>query len=123
MSDTAEDRQATGTSGPWLTHALFGGILAWMVHLVGMAWSVGRACATGQLWPFHVLTVVTFALAAHALWAGWRVVRADDPSARVRAAHLLGWFAIVLNVFNLVLIVVEWVPVMVIDPCLGGALT
>lgn len=107
-------------SGVAIAYALFGGILAWMAHLIGMAALVGYACDTGELWPMHTITAVTGLMAAHALSVGWRIARADDPSPNIQAAKLLGWLAVVFNVFNVVIIIAEWVPVLYLSPCAGG---
>lgn len=115
--DAVMPDDAKGFHGLVVTHALFGGIMAWMVHLIGIAWMTGRACATGQIWPAHLLTIVTMAITVHALWTGWRIAHPEASSPRVDAMRLLGWLAVVLNVFNVVLIVAEWAPVLVLDPC------
>lgn len=119
---TAGDPDATmaGVSGLRLTYALFGGILAWMAHLIAMAGLNGWVCRTGQLWPMHAVTAATLVATLHVLWVSWRIRRDPTPSPGVRAAQFLGFAGIVINVFNAVMIVAEWVPVLVIHPCSVG---
>lgn len=119
MSSSSTAEPAT-VSGLRLTYALFGGILAWLTHLIGQAALNGWVCRTGQLWPMHVITVVTLAATLHVLLVSWRISRDTSSSPGIAAARLLGFAAIVMNVFNAVLIVAEWVPVLVIHPCSGG---
>lgn len=120
------DRQVSGVT---LAYALFGGILAWLAHLIGIAWMTGRACATGQGWPAHLITAATLAVTLHVLWVSWGITRPDagpdhgsgrNFSSGVGASRTLGWLAVVLNVFNVVLIIAEWTPVLVLDPCAVG---
>lgn len=115
-SDTATAR----VSGLRLTYALFGGIMAWMAHLIAMAGLNGWVCRTGQLWPMHAVTAAMLVATLHVLWVGWQVSRDPTSDPGIRAAHFLGFAAIVINVFNAVLIVAEWVPVLVIHPCSTG---
>lgn len=103
-----------------LVHTLFGGIFAWLVHLIALAGLNGYVCASGQLWPMHVATVVTLVLALHAGWTGWRIAHDPEGSAGTPSASLLGWVGVVLNGFNAGLIVVEWIPVLVIAPCVSA---
>lgn len=111
------------SSGPrvptWqLMVALWTGIGLWMAHLVIQMGLNGWACATGQLWPFHVVTLVTAVPTAGAAWLGWRIARRAEQAPAVAAARFLGWLAVVMNVLSLVLIVAEWLPVLAVDPCL-----
>lgn len=101
-----------------LVVALCTGIGLWMVHLAGQMAVNGWACETGHLWPFHVITVATALPTAGAAWLGWRIAVRPEESAHVAAARFLGWLAVVMNVFSLVLIVAEWLPVLALDPCL-----
>lgn len=117
---TTNDTMAARVSGVTLAYALFGGIMAWMAHLIGIAWMTGRACATGSSLPAHIITVVTLALTLHVLWVSWRIAHPDRTSASIDAARALGWFAVVLNVFNVVLIIGEWTPVLMLSPCAVG---
>lgn len=107
-------------SGIAVSYALFGGIFAWMAHLIGQSALTGYVCETGELWPMHAITVATAAATAHALWVGWRIAKATDPSPNLQAARLLGWLAVFFNIFNIILIVGEWVPVLYLNPCAVG---
>lgn len=119
MSGDTSDTSAR-VSGLRIGYALFAGILAWMVHLIGQSGLTGWVCRTGQLWPMHAITVVTLVAALHALWVGWRIARSAGADPGVVAARFLGYAAVGINVFNAVLIVAEWVPVLVVHPCAGG---
>lgn len=117
---TTEDSRSARVSGMVIGYALFGGILAWMAHLIGVAALNGYVCDSNQLWPMHAITVVTLVGALHPLWVGWKISRNQAASADIQAARFLGWAAIVINVFNAVMIVAEWVPVLFVDPCAVG---
>lgn len=119
-STTEPERRDPRVSGIRLAHALFGGILAWMAHLIGQAGLTGRVCETGQLWPMHAITAATLLVTFHALWTGWRISRDPTDTTHVQAARFLGFAAVVINVFTAVLIVAEWVPVLFIHPCATG---
>lgn len=119
-STTEPPEQEATVSGLWITYALFGGILAWMAHLIAQSGLNGWVCETGQLWPFHAVTVATALMTLHALRVGWRISHPDTSSPQVQAARFLGWMAVVFNVFNLALIAAEWVPVVVVHPCSVG---
>lgn len=120
------DEQATTTptattpSGLTIGYALFGGILAWMAHLVAQAALVGHACRTDSLSTIHLVTAATVAVTLHALWVGWRLTRPRTSSPGAQAARLLGWIAIFLNVSSVAVILAEWVPVLFLDACVGS---
>ena len=120
MSSTSRRDATARVSGIRIGYALFGGILAWMVHLIGQTALNGWVCRSGQLWPMHAITVVTLIGALHPLWVSWKIARDDRDAASVRAARFLGFAGIVINVFNAVMIVAEWVPVVVLHPCSVG---
>lgn len=119
-SATGPAGDAATVSGLRITYALFGGSLAWMTHLIAQSTLTGFACETGRLWPIHAVTVATLLATLHALWVGWSIRRNPDPSRSVQAARFLGFAAVVINVFNVAMIVVEWVPVVFIPPCSVG---
>lgn len=112
--------QGARVSGLRLSYVLFGGIFAWMAHLIGQAALNGWVCRTGQLWPMHAITVATLLAALHVLWLSWRISRDPGVSPHVQAARFLGFAAIVINAFNAAMIVAEWVPVLFIHPCTMG---
>lgn len=121
MTSTPTEADPTArVSGVVVGYALFGGILAWMAHLIGQSALNGWVCRTGQLWPMHAITAVTLAVTLHALWVSWGISRDPASAASIQAARFLGSAALVINVFNAVLIVAEWIPVLVIHPCTGG---
>lgn len=120
------DEQATATpvattpSGLTIGYALFGGILAWMVHLIAQAALVGHACRTDSLFAIHLVTVATVVVTLHAVWVGWRLARPRTSAPGAQAARLLGWLAVFLNVASIAVILAEWVPVFFLDPCVGS---
>lgn len=121
MGDEQATTTSTTTTPPGLTigYALFGGILAWMAHLVAQAALVGHACRTDSLSTIHLATVATVLVTLHALWVGWRLARPRTVSPATQAARLLGWLAVFLNVSSIIVIVAEWAPVFFLDPCVG----
>ena len=120
MSSTSDHDAPPRVSGIRIGYALFGGILAWMVHLIGQTALNGWVCRSGQLWPMHVITAVTLVAVVHALWVSWAIARDDRDAAGVRAAQFLGFAGVVINGFNAVMIVAEWLPVIVLHPCAVG---
>lgn len=119
-STSGPARVAGKVSGLRITYALFGGTLAWMAHLIAQTGLNGWVCELGRLWPMHAVTIVTLMAASHALWVGWTISRSSTSSPNVQAARFLGIAAVVINVFAVVMIVAEWVPVVFIDPCSGA---
>ena len=120
MSPTSQTDPTARVSGIRLGYALFAGILAWMVHLIGQTALNGWVCRSGQLWPMHAITVVTLLATLHVLWVSWKIARDARDAASIQAAHFLGFAAIVINVFNATMIVAEWVPVVTLHPCAVG---
>jgi len=123
MADAIATTPAAGpvpVSGPRLAYALFGGTFAWLVHLIALSALNGWVCATGRLWPMHVVTVVTLAGALHALWISAGIARGSARPTAVRAARFLGFAATTINGFGVVMIVVEWLPVVFVPACAVG---
>jgi len=107
-------------SGLRLAYALFGGTFAWLTHLIALSALNGWVCATGRLWPMHAVTVVTLAGALHALWVSAAIARGSARPADVRAARFLGFAATAINVFGVVMIAAEWLPVVFVPACAVG---
>lgn len=123
MTDATATAPAAGpapVSGPRLAYALFGGTFAWLVHLIALSSLNGWVCATGRLWPMHAVTVVTLAGALHALWVGAGIARGSAHPAGVRATRFLGFAATAINGFAVVMIAVEWLPVVFVPACAVG---
>ena len=120
VTDTNPTDQIKTVGGPRIAYALFGGIFAWLAHLIGQAGLNGVVCETGQLWPMHAITAGTLLLTLHALYVSWTIHRDTTDSPSVQAARFLGWAGLVINSFNAWLIVAEWVPVLFIHPCATG---
>lgn len=119
-STSDPEHPVTRVSGLRLSYVLFGGILAWMTHLIGQSTLNGWVCRTGQLWPMHAITAATLLVTLHVLWLSWQLSRDPDTSSNVQAARFLGFAAVVINVFNATMIVIEWIPVILVHPCATG---
>lgn len=94
---------------------------AWVIHLVTAVVLLNRACETGTRWPVHVVTAVTLVAAIYGLVSAIRLRRSlsgseidPDMAARVRFLAVLG---IYLAALFSVLIVVESIPILVLEPC------
>lgn len=119
MSSNHSTSAARGDTGDGLGasvglwYALSGGVLLWMIHLVGSWLFVPYVCDTGSVWIFHAGTAATFVPTAVGLWLGVRYGREGATS----GITLLGWLAVLVNGANLLLIVAEWTPVFFLDAC------
>lgn len=102
-----------------LSVLLSAGVLLWAVHLVGISTLVPAACEHGVTWAIHVLTAVTAVPTAAALWLSWLLYRGgtDLTGSITGRTHLLAFLAVLFNAINLVLIVFESIPAMVLSPC------
>ena len=93
-------------------YALLGGIGAWTIHLVFFAAYVQFSCNDdGTLWAMHVVTVVTLAMTAAAMWLCWRMLRkadgdeaSDDEGGRAQFIARLG---LMIGALNFALIALE----------------
>jgi hypothetical protein len=118
-SITAEN--ATQYRGPIRrADAVLGGIVWWAMHLGGTYWLIPRTCAIGATWPLHVLTVAMLALIVRAGWSGVQLRRAGhaDPHAPGAIRDVfLGWSGVAFSIFFGAVTLVEWSPVLYLDPC------
>ncbi|MDQ4088868.1 MAG: hypothetical protein M3163_00950 [Actinomycetota bacterium] len=93
-------------------YALLGGIGAWTIHLVFFAAYVQFSCnEDGTLWAMHLVTVVTLAMTAFAMWLCWRMLRtadgdeaSDDEGGRAQFIARLG---LMIGALNFALIALE----------------
>ncbi len=93
-------------------YALLGGIGAWTIHLVFFAAYVQFSCNDdGTLWAMHLVTVVTLAMTAAAMWLCWRMLRkadgdeaSDDEGGRAQFIARLG---LMIGALNFALIALE----------------
>lgn len=107
--------------------ALFGGLTAWTVHLVALAALVAPACSHGLTWVQHAVTVATAAITLASMAAGLRLIPqttgggpAASPSRAapsIERSHILGFLAVIFGAASLLLIILEGVPVLVLDAC------
>lgn len=86
-------------------------VVAWMVHLVGLASFVRLSCEDSRwLWVMHGITALTLAATALALGLSWRLARGDaDTASASEAGHrrFLGQFGLLVAASSALLIVVE----------------
>ena len=93
-------------------YALLGSIGAWTIHLVFFAAYVQFSCnEDGTLWAMHLVTVVTLAMTAAAMWLCWRMLRkadgdeaSDDDGGRAQFIARLG---LMIGALNFALIALE----------------
>jgi hypothetical protein len=101
-------------------YGLLGSIGAWTIHLVFFAAYVRYTCnRSGSLWAMHLITAVTLAMTAVALFLCWKMLRdssegdesADDEGGR---AQFLARLGLLIGVVNFALIVLEEVYLVVL---------
>lgn len=93
-------------------YALLGGIGAWTIHLVFFAAYVQFSCnEDGTLWAMHLVTIVTLAMTAAAMWLCWRMLRkadgdeaSDEEGGRAQFIARLG---LMIGALNFALIALE----------------
>lgn len=100
-------------------YALLGGIGAWTIHLVFFAAYVQFSCnEDGTLWAMHLVTVVTLAMTAAAMWLCWRMLRksdgdeaSDDEGGR---AQFIARMGLMIGALNFALIALEQIYLVVL---------
>lgn len=121
---TLAHRGNSGTLGGivW-THALLGGLIAWIVALVARSTLVSVACGGGALGSatLYLTSALGVAVGVHAtLTARALGRRADAETGDDRAAlRFLATVGTWVNVLAIVVIVTETVPVVFLNPCAG----
>ncbi len=115
---SAEEVEAVESAGPWrrgalVWYAVFGGLGAWIVHLVFVVgaehWSHTHPRYS---WTLNASTVVCAAATVVALGLAWRLLRAAgdaDPAATDDAGQLvfLAQVGLLVGAINLALILLE----------------
>jgi membrane protein implicated in regulation of membrane protease activity len=97
-----------------LTFALMGGATAWLLRLVINSSLVAYSCRIGSTWPLWLSTGLFTAVGLLSLWASWRLHRGRGEQDAVTWLGLLG---VMFNVTSVAGIVLESVPIAVIDLC------
>lgn len=115
-----QGRPRDDLGGGWLWYTLLVPPLAWLLHVAVMYPLVLASCAQGSALVLHLFTVFTAAPIALAWWVAHRIARdtAFPRDAREQRAHFLGRAARISAPLFLAITVVEWVPVLLVDPCL-----
>lgn len=119
---TADDEESGSAPRGALTwFAVFGGIGAWMVHLVAEASFTRFSCTESANWLLHGLTAAMVAVALLATGLSWRLAQSgsddDAEGSSAGTARFLGLFGVVTGVTNVVLILLEGSYVFFIRPC------
>lgn len=105
--------------------AVFGGVVWWAMHLAALYWLVPRVCEAAVRWPLHVVTVVLVALCIRAGVSSVQLIRAGGAAAFTSTGRAvsagtdryLGWLGLLLSVFFGAVIVMQWLPVTILDAC------
>ena len=117
-------RPATAPHGGFrLWFAVFGGIAAWLAHLVFESSFTRHACnAHGTSWVQHVATGVTAAVTLLAMAWSYRLLRAsggadEDGGSAWDRTRFLALFGLITGAINLLLILFEGSYALVITSC------
>lgn len=97
-----------------LTFALMGGAAAWLLRLVVNSSLVAYSCDIGSTWPLWVSTGLFTIAGLASLWASWRLYRGQGGQDAVTWLGLLG---VLFNMTSVAGIVLESVPIAVVDLC------
>lgn len=106
--------QATRVRYGVLTFALMGGATVWLLRLVINSSLVAYSCRIGSTWPLWLSTALFTAVGLFALWVSWRLYRDRGEHDAVAWLGLLG---VLFNVTSVAGIVLESVPIAVLDIC------
>lgn len=100
--------------------AVAGGVVWWACHLGAIYWLVPRTCDWDTTWPLHVVTLLLLLLIARAWLSGMQLARsgraASDRPGAERDIYL-GWTGMALSIFFGLVVVAEWLPTLLLDPC------
>jgi len=116
----------------WLWVCVLASPLAWSLQLGIFYMLTGWACSHETAIPFHLVTVVTFLLALAAGVASWKRVRYPDPIStrtiltdradvaerEMPGRSFLAVCGLILSGFFMLVMVIQWLPVLVLDPCI-----
>ncbi len=101
-----------------LLYALTGGVVWWAAHLVGLSVTEPAVCDGLSRWVLTAINVVSVLGVLSALVASVVVGRAATAAGGMTGrSRFLGHVAVVFNVVTLALVVLESVPVYVLEPC------
>jgi membrane protein implicated in regulation of membrane protease activity len=101
-------------------YALLAGIGAWTIHLVFFAAFVQYSCnENGTLWAMHLVTAVTLAMTAAAMWLCWRMLRKSDgdegSDEEGGRAQFIGRLGLMIGALNFALIALEEIYLVVLN--------
>jgi hypothetical protein len=111
-----------------LGYVLLGGPLAWALHLLISYGPVEIACSATVPLFLHGVTLTTALVALGAALLGWRtwsrarrtVPPADDGDA-LRRTRFVAACGTILGGFFVLVIVLEGIPVLLVDPCMRAS--
>lgn len=111
-----------GTSNFALWFGMLGGATAWLIHLQAAFVLVPWYCARHQTWPLHLLTIAllgfTFVAGVVSVSEWRRSPRAHEYlEARADRARFMAVLGALLSALFFLVILAQWIPVFVIDPC------
>ena len=108
-----------------LLFGMFGGVIAWGVH-IGAGYPLAPfVCNTGHTWVLHALNVVTAVAALIAAYVAWRAgkrLQGYDPQDAPRVGQRMrnmAYIGIWNSLFFFLVTVAESLPVYFIDPCVS----
>jgi hypothetical protein len=100
--------------------------LAWIGSFLVKYMIVPFACQSGTVWFLHLISPAAFVIACLGLFAAYRTWQLGgggwpgeehDTAGRNR---FLGVFGMLLGACMLLLIIAQWIPVFLLDPCIPG---
>lgn len=100
-----------------LLYALSGGVLWWALHLSVLSALTPAVCGGFPHWSLTLVNVVCVVGVVTALYTSWLVIRWPAGGVALGRNRFLGYLAVVFNLANLALVVLESVPVYVLDAC------
>jgi hypothetical protein len=111
-------------SAPLLWVSILAGGLAWTLHLLVSYLLVPVACATGRAWLLHGVTLVTEVVTVIGLviaYRAWKKIESSDRSQVLGRSsgykRFLALCGVLLNLFFVVVIFLEGLPVAFLSPC------
>jgi hypothetical protein len=126
MTDAPVTHTAWNSPGAILREwtGLLGAPLVWFLQFEASYGLVERACASRSMWPLHLLSLAALAGTIGALLLAHRTRRtaADLPQGELTGgprgrAWLLGTTGMLIGGFFILLILAQWIPTLLIDPC------
>lgn len=120
-------------------------VLLWLCILAGpLSWSMQLAvayplldwsCRAEHLLPVHLVTLVAFLLSASSAYLSWHNLELhrtldsinENPNSQKRGStsesempprQFMALAGLMLSLFFLLVIIIQWLPVLVLDPCI-----